>query len=349
MNKTKDVSKYFIIFGIYSSLVLAAVGSVAGTYAWFTYSGHIESHFHGTALDKSNSLKVGLVSTKELPEASNYGLTKDADSNIYWSDEGISPEALSYFFTASGYAGGGASENQAHPLVPVTSGAYETNGDFSLKARPGLLKHNYDEAAQKEHYLALPLVFDAKNRNDEHFNNFEVRLTGVELRDADNGSLSQTIRIHIDNQNGENFIFNPNTNRNGSEKVGGTLDLDRNGYIDLDYDNKEFIYGECDHINFSTTPHEGDEVRPLVDRTPFNGVHKQGAYIAQPDSTSYKTTSYLGKASVLSKKNVASIKDDHYAYTTLTIYEEGWCENATEKVINDVFDLSLTFELFNAE
>ena len=212
MNKTKDVSKYFIIFGIYSSLVLAAVGSVAGTYAWFTYSGHIESHFHGTALDKSNSLKVGLVSTKELPEASNYGLTKDADSNIYWSDEGISPEALSYFFTASGYAGGGASENKAHPLVPVTSGAYETNGDFSLKARPGLLKHNYDEEAQKEHYLALPLVFDAKNRNDEHFNNFEVRLTGVELRDADNGSLSQTIRIHIDNQNGENFIFNPNTN-----------------------------------------------------------------------------------------------------------------------------------------
>ena len=131
----KSKSKPFIFVGIYSSLVLSAIGSMAGTYAWFTYSGRVTAQFHGTALDKSDSLKVGLVSEVDLPEASNYGLTKDANSNIYWSEEGISAKALSYFFIASGYAGGGSSEEKIHPLVPVTSGSYETNGVFALKNR----------------------------------------------------------------------------------------------------------------------------------------------------------------------------------------------------------------------
>ena len=344
----KNKSKPFIFVGIYSSLVLSAIGSMAGTYAWFTYSGRVTAQFHGTALDKSDSLKVGLVSEVDLPEASNYGLTKDANSNIYWSEEGISAKALSYFFIASGYAGGGSSEEKIHPLVPVTSGSYETNGVFALKNRPGHLKSNLNEAAQKNYYLKMPLVFQAKDKNDVNYSDYEVRLTNVLLNDSDNGTLSQTIRIHIDNQNGENYIFNPNANRDGKEVVGGTLDIDNDGYIDRDNSNKEFIYGEYDHISYSTTPSAGESTRPITERTVFNGVHQAGSYIAQPDNDSYKTAAYLGKASVLSKKNIVSLDSNHYAYTTFTIYEEGWSTEAVEKVINDVFDLTLTFELFNA-
>lgn len=344
----KEKSKQFIFIGIYSSLILSAIGSMAGTYAWFTYSGRVTTQFHGTALDKSDSLKVGLVSEVDLPEASNYGLTKDANSNIYWSKEGISAKALSYFFIASGYAGGGSSEEKNHPLVPVTSGSYETNGVFALKNRPGHLKRNLDEAAQKEYYLKLPLVFQAKDKNEVNYSDYEVRLTDVDLKDSDNGTLSQTIRIHIDNQNGENFIFNPNANRNGNEVVGGTLDINNDGYIDRDNQNREFIYGEYDHISYSSTPSSGEELRPITERTVFNGVHQQGSYIAEPDSDSYKTAAYLGKASVLSKKNIVTLDSNQYAYTTLTIYEEGWSTETVEKVIDDVFDLTLTFELFNA-
>ena len=344
----KNKSRQLFFLGIYSSLVLSVIGSIAGSYAWFTYSGNIKTQFHGTALEKSNSLKVGLASEVDLPEASNYGLTKDANSNIYWSEEGISPEALSYFFNASGYAGGGSSEEIKHPLVPVTSGSYETNGVFALKPRPGHLTNNVGDIAKKEQYLQLPLVFQAMNTESEDFTDYEVRLSDIHLRDDNNGTLSQTIRIHIDNHDGENYIFNPNSFRNGREIVGGTLDLDLDGYFDRDNANKEFIYGEYNHIAYSTTPSQGEHVKPINERTVFNAAHQKGSYVAEPDSDSYKTAEYLGKASVLSKKNIASVKDDHYAYTTLTIYEEGWSAEAIEKVIGEVFDLTLTFELFNA-
>ena len=144
------------------------------------------------------------------------------------------------------------------------------------------------------------------------------------------------------------FRVSVKAKNNCNEVVGGTLDIDNNGYIDRDNQNREFIYGEYNHISYSSTPSSGEELRPITERTVFNGVHQNGSYIAEPDSDSYKTAAYLGKASVLSKKNIVSLDSNHYAYTTLTIYEEGWSTEAVEKVINDVFDLTLTFELFNA-
>ena len=346
MKKNKN-RQQLIFLGIYSSLVLSALGSMAGTYAWFTYTGRIVTHFHGTSLNKSSTLRVGLVSDIDLPKASQYGLTKDATKNIYWSDEGISAKALSYFFNASGYAGGGAEDEITHPLIPVTSGNYQTNDTFKLFHRPTTLKSNVGVVADKNNYLQIPLVFEAKNDKQDYLSDYEVRLTEVELKDSSRGNLSQAIRINFDNNDGNNFIFNPTANRDGKDVIGGVLDTDLDGYFDYDPTTmKEYIYGEYDHIEFDTTPSQGEQPKPIEERTVFNAKHAKDIYAAMPDSTSYKTSSYLGKSSVLSKKDVATINDG-LAYTTITIYEEGWSSNAIDNNIQNIFDLKLTFEIYN--
>lgn len=336
--KAKSLER-LLFTSLYSLLVVSALGTMAGTFAWFTYTSRLSTQFHGTSLSNSANLKVGVVSDIELSEASNYGFVKDEEHNsIYWSEKGISAESLSYFLSASGYAEGA--------LVPVTSGAYEQNGAFSLKKRPTYLANSTSDA-DKEHYIYLPLVFQASSDKNEVFNSFDVRLTNVTLKDYDDGGLSKTIRINFLNQaNNENFLMNPNVISDGFDTVGGALDFDLDGYNDYQA-GKDFIYGEAENVVYLEEKSEGAVPKPIEERTVFNAATYAGIYGINKEETVFKKSNYLGKESIISKKNITSAEGNTLAYATVTIYEEGWSVSAVDQAIENVFDLDLTFELFN--
>ena len=336
--KIKNLER-LLFTGLYSLLVISAVGTMAGTYAWFTYTSRLTTQFHGTSLNNSAHLNVGVVSEVELSEASKYAFTQDETNNkIYWSKKGISKESLSYFLSASGYA--------SEELSPVTSGAYEQNGAFSLKKRPSWLA-NSTSPAEKNFYIHLPLVFKAQDSKGNSYNSYDIRLSKVELDDQENGNLSKTIRINFLNQGtNENFLMNPSLIEDGYDTVGGALDFDTDGYFD-NQGGKDFFYGEAETIVYETTPSLGGTPLPIEERTVFNAITREGCYAIDKEATVFKTSSYYGKETVVSKKDIASSDGDLLAYSTITIYQEGWSKSTTDRVIENIFDLDLTFELFN--
>ena len=99
--KTKTKENITFV-GLYGLLVFSSLGAMVGTYAWFEYNSRIKAQFHGTAINRTGEMKVGLYSEEELPEASEHGLTKDG--YYYWANEGLNHDTLNYFFTACGYA-----------------------------------------------------------------------------------------------------------------------------------------------------------------------------------------------------------------------------------------------------
>ena len=324
--------------GIYSLLIVSAVGTIAGTYAWFTYTSRLNTQFHGTSLSNSAHLKVGVVSDLDLSEAEQYGFVKDENNNIYWSKKGISAESLSYFLSASGYA--------SEKLTPVTSGSYTLGGDFSLRKRPTFLV-NSNSPADPLHYIYLPLAFKANTSDEENYNSFNVKLSNVSLLDKEEGTLASTIRINFLNQySNENFLMNPNVIANGHDVVGGTLDFDLNGYND-NQGGYDFIYGEAETVVYNDTKSQGGPAKPREERNVFNGITNTGIYGINEEETVFKTCEYLGKEEVIAKKDVATANGELIAYATITIYEEGWSRTAIDRVTDNAFDLDLTFELYN--
>ncbi len=334
-HKNKD---RLIFFGIYSLLVISAVGSMAGTYAWYEYSSRASANFRGTAIKNASKLEMGVVSTVDLPEASSHGLTKDTQNpNIYWSNEGLSSDTLGYFLRANGYA--------TNMLVPTTSGSYGTNDEFKIKTHPAELDNSLNDA-KKSDYTYLPLVFRV-NHAFEDIDTFDVKLTDSVI--TGNGTLKESARINFSGS-GHNFIFAPNTKEAGFTTVGGALDLNMDGYRDYsNIGNKEFPYGEWDNLVYKSEATQSDSPLPKEQRTTFNGVSKAGIYAIDEENSTFKTAEYLGRDDVLSQMYVASADTSTggLAYCNVTIYLEGWSLSTIDEEMNNYFNLDLQFELFN--
>lgn len=327
--KTRKLEN-FIFVGIYSLLVVSALGAMAGTYAWYEYQTRVSTQFYGTAMSRTGNLKMGLVSDVELPDAENYGLTRDSiNQKIYWSEEGLSSDTLSYFLSASGYA--------SNKLCPLTTGNYVEGGTFKLRKQPEYTINNIYTTAEKNQYVYIPLVFQLEGSTD-----FSIKLKDAKV--SSENDLKEAIRVNVKNKN-TNFNFAPNAVANGQDVVGGTLDLNKDGFIDFDTSTKkELIYGEAENVSYSTTPNQGEEVLEWKDRNAFNGVHAEGTYSLNDDVV-FKTSDYRGKSSVLNSENFAISNTAGYAYVDLTIYAEGWASSIIDQNQGAMFNLDLTFTL----
>ena len=333
-HKTKD---RLIFFGIYSLLIISAVGTMAGTYAWYEYSSRATASFRGTAIKNANKLEIGVISSVPLSEASDYGLIKDnTNPNLYWSGGGISSEALGYFLRANGYA--------TNVLAPVTTGSYAIDGEFNLKTHPIAYENNLKPANRNE-YCYMPLAFRVNNDFGD-VKTFDVKLTDAFLSGL--GNIKESARIYFANAN-HNFVLSPMEKSSGSIKVGGALDLSHDGYRDYTNDMKEYPYGEWDELVYKSEPTPSDTPLPKEQWTTFNGVSKTGTYAIDDVNSKFKTTQYLGRDDVLSKIDVASASEatDGLAFCDVTIYLEGWSLSTIDSEENNYFNLDLQFELFN--
>ena len=333
--KNKD---RLIFFGIYSLLIISAVGTMAGTYAWYEYRSRASTTFRGTAIKNARKLQIGLFSNVNLPEASSHDLIKDDTyTNIYWSREGISADTLGYFLRASGYA--------TNMLAPTTSGSYVNNGDFNLKTHP-IAYDNTLAPADHTEYVYLPLVFRV-NSDISDVKVFDVRLTDAVITGV--GTIKDSARIHFDGAN-NNFIFSPTDKLSGQNVVGGALDLDHDGYRDYANNGKEYPYGEWEgEIVYNDTPAEDEQLLPEDQRTTFNGVTKKGIYAIDESHTAFKTADYLGRKDVLAELDVAKADESTsgLAFCNVTIYLEGWSLSTIDDEVDNYFNLDLQFELFN--
>ena len=325
-DKTRENIKFA---GLYGLLVFSSLGAMVGTYAWFEYNSRVKAQFHGTAINRSGEMKVGLYSEQDLPEASSHGLTKDG--YYYWANEGLNYDTLNYFLSAHGYA--------SVKLFPTTSGEYETEGNFQLKKGPKFLDNDGGIYAKPNSYVYLPLVFTAGSRGSD---NIDIKLTDAKINST--STLKEAIRMHFDLVD-SNFTYAPYYTEGGQDVVGGTLDLDKDGYVDYDETTmQEYVYGEVSNISYNTSPNAGEgDPLPLKERNCFNGKHQTGTYSLSEEAT-LKTSQYLGKRDVLASRNVAYMENG-YARTNITIYAEGWASGLIDQVQGTGFTLDLTFSV----
>lgn len=336
-----------ILSTIISILLICSVGS---TLAWYQYTSNVFSKYDGTSIGSSKIFDIGLVSETRLEEPLKHGFKEDlTNSNIYWASSGISSDMSAYYSKSNGYA--------VNEVNGVTSGKYETNGEFYIKRAPYHNENYLDHfgrpiKANKKDYVHFDFVFRIKEVTSDdiiQLKSGNIYLSKIELEST--GNLKQAMRIHMDNKH-NNYIFAPFKINDGIDTVGGLLDLNRDGLYDHSpYTRKEIFYGESNGgvVYKDTLTTDGYDSAQDISDDSFTGLHRNGVYAVDEAKTEAATSSYLGYDSVLRDKKILTTIEEEtgLAYLSVDIYLEGWDRSFIDREMGSYFSLNLEFA-FNA-
>ena len=284
MKKFKPAKLLFGFLGL--ATFASLVGSVSASLAWYAYSTRATLSYAGTSVERTAQLQMGIVS----PVAIDYDAADmvedtsitDVDNNHYYFaplGKGLTTSVLNKYLEVNGYASG--------YLTPVTSGSYQTGGNFSLKKAPKVgsedIKNNV--LASNNHYANFQFIFRIPKGAGASVTGYvgdrEIWLTDAKAKRsfASDGDVFKSLRIYVDRDNSysTDYIFNPSASVAGETKVGGLLDLGRSKTYDYDTDLNEIIYGEYDEsiaaskriANFHDDSGSEDSID--VNETGYNG------------------------------------------------------------------------------
>ena len=331
-------------------LSISLASATCGTFAWFAYDtrAKIIDSLEGVTIGLSE-LEMGIISQVDLPDAGLYGLHKDAtdpDQTIYWFEgHEMEPETISYVLSENGYA--------TNKLIPVTTRKYSHGDNFSLFSTPKM-DDDVDEKASKEGRIYLPLVFrchDILEEEDiEYLADQRIALSDVDLEILHDGShIHESIRIYTDNKDGSTHLINPSSSLDGSTEVGGLLDLNGDGFYDVESINGnryERIYGQVIESNYKETPESVDTMPDPSLKNSFIAGHKKGVFAL--DKCTPEVANYEGLDEFSSKHKwvtTTNPQTNNYAYLDLSIFAEGWDASVINPEIDIPFGIHLHFEI----
>ena len=381
----RKISHTKLLFGVLGLLTLGSlVSSISGSLAWYAYSTRASLSYTGTSVERTAQLQIGVVSPNPINYASSDMVEDtsitDADGNHYYFaplGSGLTSSILNQYLYANGCA--------TNYLIPVTSGYYEPNNDnFELKKSPnrdaGYINNN--SVASKELYADFQFVFrvpkGAYSNVTEYLSNYEVWLSDAVVKKSTNqdGRVFEALRVYVDRVGSytSDFIFNPSASVAGETKVGGLLDLGKDGKYDYDEHNNEIIYGEYDEtlaISNRISNYQGSDEMIDVNESgattldTFTAAHEPGVNYYTKEALAgcgVKTAKYeslndiapvrdsiTGELSNPSGKVTSLCKtdaNDHYlGRVNMKIYLEGWDFSVVDEEIGHLFDIGLTFEI----
>lgn len=368
----------FILLGILTAV--CTVGSISSTLAWYAYSVRALVAYSGTSVNSTSFLQVGIASdvyVEDMPTSVDH-VTFAGDPRHYYfakPGNGLTYGAISTYLAKKGHA--------TTELQPVTSGAF-ASGDsgFGLKQAPNQVVHGNTVVADISNYLTIPFVFrvnSSTSTGDDFLDNKELWLskTVVRANSSHDGEIYHALRIFIDRDDtvygaDNDYLINPSADADGQTKVGGVLELTKDGYYDFD-SNGEILYGEYDPelLTYISDDDYTGESRVYdvngtgndSDITTFSAKH-------YPNSKYYSSLNdnLISKASYKAVSSIAPVRDehdnltnrdeehptsvcktqasDHYlARVNMTVYLEGWDFTVIDEEATHGFDLGLTFEI----
>lgn len=324
---------------------IALTGITCGSFAWFAYNTRAKiEEFKGVTIGISE-LEMGIISEVELNDAETYHLIKDdsyPDQIIYWLDgHTMETETLRYVLSANGYA--------TDTLHPTTTKKFAKNSDFELYSAPNFY-HPEQDLADKEDFIKLSLVFRSEDIIDETYIVDEnIYLSQVKLNTPSYGdNIHESIRIYTNNHLTYKHLINPSSSDDGATEVGGTLDLNGDGFYDADStDDARFerIYGQVKESNYKASPESDDTIIYPDQRTTFNAGHKAGVYAL--DTCIPETADFEGMYEFRNKRKPVTTTNsltDNLAYLDLSIFVEGWDYSVIDSQIDVPFSMDLKFE-----
>ena len=347
-NNNSHLKNRFIAALSASILAMSLTASTCGTFAWFTYATRAGVIFDGVTIG-AGTLQVGFVSKYKLPSYETYYLEEDlsiANKYIYWVNGNMNSSMINYVLSQNGYA--------TTTMNAVSSGFYaKGDSDFSLYSAPAMNVNSVDIEASKRSYVHLELVFRYEDDLEPgiYIPDTDIYLSGANVTSLTN--IHNAVRIFSSDINGNKYhLINPTQDDDGSNKVGGILDLDGDGYFDSHEsggDAFETFYGEFEGDPvYQNSPLESDSSLPEEERTTFDSRHRAGVFAANMNQTTPKKAEYEGFSKFKNKQTSVSVTDskhNNYAYLNLDIFLEGWDFAVIEAEKNNPFNLDLKFEV----
>lgn len=377
MKKFNQAKLAFVLLGILTAV--CTVGSISSTLAWYAYSVRALVSYSGTSVNSTSFLQIGIASdvvVEDMPTSVD-DITFGGDSTHYYFAKpgtGLTYNVISTYLAKKGYA--------TTELQPVTSGSF-ASGDsgFGLKQAPNQMVHGNTTTAEKSNYLVIPFVFRISantGSGTDFLDGKELWLTKTAVRANSNrdGEIYRALRIFIDRDDtiygtNNDYLLNPSANADGQTKVGGLLELTKDGYYDFDAAG-EILYGEYETGAGTLSDDDYDGASVIWDIngtgndseiTTFTAKHYPNAkYYSSLNDAFIKKASYKAISSIAPARdefdNLTNIDvdhptsvcttqaSDHYlARVNMTIYLEGWDFSVIDEELTHGFDLGLTFEI----
>ena len=355
----------------------AFVGSISGSLAWWAYSTRVSVQYQGTSVATSVQLQIGLKTEdfddSEAQELIDLGMIEDED---------LASGNTRYFFSK---AGAGLPEHtiatyleiqgdySINTLYPVTTRQHKIGDELKLY-KPLImgLKDN-TEITDTNRYVKIPFVFRVVTLNeDQPVKNQYIWLTHVNLAASSPDShIKEAMRLYMDNGS-TRYLINPSddsTEEVGATKVYGLLDLNRDGFYDVDDHDKEIVYGQYtgNPIDTFVAPNDTSaNINGVTDTssyTSFYAMHKSG-------NTCYNSFSGIDTSDGMNglaqyrpmgymipqdkpegfdeyEKAICQTANDDNALAELdmTIFLEGWDHSVIDEELAYSFNLGLQFQI----
>ena len=372
MKKEKKLSIRLSLFA--GLITIGMLGTTAGSLAWYAYSRNVSVSYVGTTVASSALMNVGLVDNDGIFTAENcieYNLERGSatdggvTNSIVWckSRSGFSVEAIYHYLESTNYA--------VNYLQPVTTGSrmFNESSEFTLYRSPEYSEVDFNYPAETKNYVRLPLAFRVMDETSSYIANKKIWLTDAVV-EAENAAQT-TVRVFLDGEN--KLLVKPADEENvvGETKVGGTLSLSPNEYYDYNQAaNKEYAYGEFENeVQYrALADNEYDvldnvnHVDDTTEATTFYGYHYPGVLVPDIEAAVPKVQQHagVGKVRPSTRPNGELYHDDtngngyavattteesKVAYTTVTVFVEGWDHCMIDQKAGYSFNLGLKFEI----
>ena len=265
------LNKKFITSGMVTAVTCALVGSITGTFAWYGYSTRGTAAVTGTVVKEAANLQLGIVGADEVGNLKKEG-------NIAWSNMGggLNQSDIRAYLNSKGYASNkmrpttsGQTEKteqvvnpEFNPNLPISANNpyyidETSNLDLTIREMP-IYQYNALGEADKNDYIVLPLAIRVDNLEGGYRQNTNIYVSDVDFTELNgkNTNLAKAMRIDFRTWNtgneaeAEHKILNVGTTEaEGTTSLGGLLDLNRDGYVDVDgvdyayKQREELLYG----------------------------------------------------------------------------------------------------------
>lgn len=310
----------FLIGTLLSVVSIGAVGSITGTYAWYTYNTKDTLVYHGIAAADNENLEFR-VKTK-----TGYGEWKTA----------IATQELSDASASNGFAG--------TALEPVS---FNTKQLKNYKLEPFVGKYEQfvavpptEESATKPYYFQVELQFRCLSVEDTPVGlSRDIYLSRLNVTATTSGKdITKALRIHFDDNTAtlDNKTLVAPAQNSGTMNLYGTYDMDGDGKIDHGFLQEPASKGIYEKDPTGTAPGAVDV--PYGDHTgkPTESWYGKNDVLATFNGREYKSG---GRKIVRTDASTTSFKT-----VVMTIWIDGWDAACINQNAKSEFDLDIQFQ-----
>ena len=338
------------VVGLYSAFTAALVGSLCGTFAWYTYGARASVMYTGkSTASGSNKVQIGLVGYEylddeecetlelEREEMSGYHPVTMDTYYVYWAQgETLEGLAMNRIMEINGYASEGMKASTAEKREE------RSTDELILKNNPskGMKYESNKEIAPRNSYAKFEFVTRKRNEVDPEgpceSHSVSIKSFNVESETQ----IKKGLRlIFSDYTRTEYYLVNPSEKDNGYDVAGGALDLNSDTYYDLKmgqiggrYVQVEFPYGNFDELVYKDTPEASSGHLSKDECGTFVANHVKDSYAIDMEKSTPWIINYFGTNEFLNMPLTVGTSDSakrNYAFFDVVLFLEGW-DKATD-------------------